>query len=1372
MNLRTLALLFVASLSLTFSLGLQAQAADFQQVRIKGPKSTDSDYSGQTYGPITSADTLWRIASQSRQNSSHSIYQVMFATYELNRDAFERNNINLLRDGAILRLPATQYVGRVNEGQAIAKVRYDNQLLNIGGETADSGTSTSKKLASKTDLDETKDILEKRLGAINEEQSRQFQEIRQQFAESILSVQSIINENQRVFESLDSVNKDLAEIRSQEVLRDEQMLQMGKSIEELLAKSREDAAKVLAAEQEGGFSDWLMKPLTLIISSILFSLLLLGGFAYWLVKRKKPAEMDLDLLATKDEPADTYVASEMDDLSDALSEELSSELDDDSLFGEQDVPDDVLAEELKESFEEETDDFDDLGDDMLVPDSELNPTENFEAGSDELDQDDLDNLFEDEDDLLAEIDEEMDNIDLSEDDLVQEAPTETTAADIGPQDQPESEAPEVQDELQNENLDDDDLDLGDLEAELEADEDVELTIDEDIGETPVSNEEEAATDAPDDLTVDNAELTPVEDIDEQPEISIDELLVEPKAELPASSEVNADDPINEDVLEQLDKEIASQSEELDNITSNLIDELEQVEMMQDMLPEGEDEPEFTGTPQHDIQELDKITEELGDIFTEIDNGSSEPESSEDHSSTSMDEQTFANDTAKTSESPEENTVTSSDESGSAPELDAALEQSTAAQLLATNETDDDQQELVEQSAEHEKSGSNVEQEAADADDGNVADNPDDVSIDEEPFVEELSDDEISDDNGINDAQKDLDLPQDNDDLDVVDRTLDESNKSENHSEPQEEHVSLDTTDTTHKDIEQTLPPAEIDSGLEDSSDNASTETISNELQDSNALSTPVDDKDAELTSASEQNNTDIDTGDHVSEEPASSEAIADALQESNVSSTPVDDSDEELGLATEHNNAETDKDTGDHVSEELASSEAIDDELQESIASSTSLDDSDEELALAAEQNNAETETETETDDHVSEELASSEGIDVELQESNASSASLDDSDDELASAAEQNNAETETETETETDTDTDDHVSEELASSEAIDDELQESIASSTSLDDSDEELASAAEQNNAETDTDTDDHVSEEIGSSEAITDDLLESNDQSSRSDDSEIDDALEQALADFDDIESDALTDTSERKDESSSALDLDDIGTLEDFDDDELESALQSFALDDEQSEDAEQTSTEYARPTAVTTTENNDELDDFPELEDWLSEADVQDVETIDDLESASFDDMLQSLDDDLDEELERASAEESLQTPARKIAQDDAVDIATLLEGNELDDTDDQDNDFLDVDELLNDSITADPSPEKALNLNSVMGAFSGAQGDADHVDVDSDDGFGAKLDLAHAYIEIGEIESATELLEEIIEYGHPPQSDEAKRVLASLNG
>ena len=126
MNLRTLALLFVASLTLTFSIGLHS--ADFQQIRIKGPKSSDSDYSGQTYGPITAADTLWRIASDARQNTNHSIYQVMLATYELNPDAFERNNINLMRDGAILRLPASKCVKRVNEAQGDAN--KFNALLN------------------------------------------------------------------------------------------------------------------------------------------------------------------------------------------------------------------------------------------------------------------------------------------------------------------------------------------------------------------------------------------------------------------------------------------------------------------------------------------------------------------------------------------------------------------------------------------------------------------------------------------------------------------------------------------------------------------------------------------------------------------------------------------------------------------------------------------------------------------------------------------------------------------------------------------------------------------------------------------------------------------------------------------------------------------------------------------------------------------------------------------------------------------------------------------------------------------------------------------------------------------------------------------
>ena len=69
--------------------------------------------------------------------------------------------------------------------------------------------------------------------------------------------------------------------------------------------------------------------------------------------------------------------------------------------------------------------------------------------------------------------------------------------------------------------------------------------------------------------------------------------------------------INEEVLQNLDKEIASQNEELDSVTGSLIDELEQVEQMRSMLPDDEEEELSDGAdPQLDIQKLDDLAEEI------------------------------------------------------------------------------------------------------------------------------------------------------------------------------------------------------------------------------------------------------------------------------------------------------------------------------------------------------------------------------------------------------------------------------------------------------------------------------------------------------------------------------------------------------------------------------------------------------------------------------------------------------------------------------------------------------------------------------------------------------------------------------------------
>jgi pilus assembly protein FimV len=98
---------------------------------------------------------------------------------------------------------------------------------------------------------------------------------------------------------------------------------------------------------------------------------------------------------------------------------------------------------------------------------------------------------------------------------------------------------------------------------------------------------------------------------------------------------------------------------------------------------------------------------------------------------------------------------------------------------------------------------------------------------------------------------------------------------------------------------------------------------------------------------------------------------------------------------------------------------------------------------------------------------------------------------------------------------------------------------------------------------------------------------------------------------------------------------------------------------------------------------------------------------------------------------------------------------------------------DFLDVEALLNESFGAESDDEidKALNLDIPLEPFVNEQDNLNMIDVDADEGLGAKLDLAHAYIEIGEEESAKELLDEILQKGSAEQIAQAKTILGKLD-
>jgi len=98
-------------------------------------------YSGGDSYKIRRADTLWEVAEKTRPASDVSVHQNMIAIQQANPAAFIHGNINLLREGAVLRLPSAEQARQVNTGAARSQVasqsRAWKQKVESGTESAD-----------------------------------------------------------------------------------------------------------------------------------------------------------------------------------------------------------------------------------------------------------------------------------------------------------------------------------------------------------------------------------------------------------------------------------------------------------------------------------------------------------------------------------------------------------------------------------------------------------------------------------------------------------------------------------------------------------------------------------------------------------------------------------------------------------------------------------------------------------------------------------------------------------------------------------------------------------------------------------------------------------------------------------------------------------------------------------------------------------------------------------------------------------------------------------------------------------------------------------------------------------------------------------
>lgn len=76
---------------------------------------------------VQTDDTMWRIALNNRPAQSISVQQMLIAIQTLNQDAFIDGNVNLVREGTVLRMPTEEEVRQISTREALSEVAEQNR---------------------------------------------------------------------------------------------------------------------------------------------------------------------------------------------------------------------------------------------------------------------------------------------------------------------------------------------------------------------------------------------------------------------------------------------------------------------------------------------------------------------------------------------------------------------------------------------------------------------------------------------------------------------------------------------------------------------------------------------------------------------------------------------------------------------------------------------------------------------------------------------------------------------------------------------------------------------------------------------------------------------------------------------------------------------------------------------------------------------------------------------------------------------------------------------------------------------------------------------------------------------------------------------
>ncbi|MDG2099380.1 MAG: FimV/HubP family polar landmark protein, partial [Glaciecola sp.] len=667
-------------------------AGEFQRVQLRGESGTQrtAEISDVIFGPVSTNDTLWRIARDYRNSSEFaadrpaSLYPVMYGIYVLNPKAFKDNNVNQLLDNAMLELPSPDFVAAINLEMARAKIEGDEDAVgyvdltdspNVISTPEPSSESISPQAATPpTSVTSTSvappiakvvdaNSAEKLEGFVAQQSltSNELQilnELKNQYAVSLETIQVLLDENQLLSEQLQKVSQQLASLSNKVDGDVQEQLDAQAELQAQLYTLLQQANLLDQSEPASTFFNdiktLLKEPMVLIASVsgiVLISLIALG---MWLFARTPKAtdavpvapldnvdevapdiielseadlEVQADSLFIDKDDADIEDGSAVDD---ALTEELlNDELISDDLLSEELLSEDLLGEDL---LGEELLDKDFLGDELL---GEALAENNNDTTLDDVLAEDV---FTETDDLEQQLRDQIEDIDFEESsgELDQSALDElfgsadlTSDSELTGDDDTIVEAIDVAndiDDILNEELiepasdsvTDDDFDIDSLLEEVteEAQSELEQLAPEapkgkpvlKVVPEPVSSPENEVSDAPDEDEI------PDELADLADELS--------RSALPDTLDIDEDAGLSEADVANLDLEISMQGENIDSTVDDLLNEIEQIEMMEGMLGESlsDDDDKMGSEPNYESESdnSDILDDELtNEILAEL-----------------------------------------------------------------------------------------------------------------------------------------------------------------------------------------------------------------------------------------------------------------------------------------------------------------------------------------------------------------------------------------------------------------------------------------------------------------------------------------------------------------------------------------------------------------------------------------------------------------------------------------------------------------------------------------------------------------------------------------------------------------------------------